>query len=163
MATNVAEHSNDPSAGLAMHVNPDCFKLYCGDTGIFVTLAFWDSDYTDNVIYKKLLSDALTADVGYVYENVVAQMLVATGRKLYYHTWPTERGNRNYEVDFLIPAQGKIDAIEVKSSSSKVHASIDAFIKKFSSRIRQPYLIHGKDLRKDGVLKCLPFYMAPFI
>ena len=41
MATNVAEHSNDPSAGLAMHVNPDCFKLYCGDTGIFVTLAFW--------------------------------------------------------------------------------------------------------------------------
>ena len=163
MATNVAEHSNDPSAGLAMHVNPDCFKLYCGDTGIFVTLAFWDSDYTDNVIYKKLLSDALTADVGYVYENVVAQMLVATGRKLYYHTWPTERGNRNYEVDFLIPAQGKIDAIEVKSSSSKEHASIDAFIKKFSSRIRQPYLIHGKDLRKDGVLKCLPFYMAPFI
>ena len=90
-------------------------------------------------------------------------MLVATGRKLYYHTWPTERGNRNYEVDFLIPAQGKIDAIEVKSSSSKEHASIDAFIKKFSSRIRQPYLIHGKDLRKDGVLKCLPFYMAPFI
>ena len=163
MTSLVAQHSNDPSAGLAMHINPDCFKLYCSDTGLFVTLAFWDSEYTSNTIYKKILNDALTADVGYVYENVVAQMLTAAGRKLYYHTWPTPHGNRNYEVDFLIPADAKIDAIEVKSSQSKEHASIDEFIKKYSARIRQPYLIHGKDLRKDGVLKCLPFYMVPFI
>lgn len=66
MAVNVAVHSNDPSAGLAMHINPDCFKLYCGDTGLFVTLAFWDADYTSNSLYAKLLGDKLTADVGYV-------------------------------------------------------------------------------------------------
>ena len=162
MATNVAMHSNDPSAGLAMHINPDCFKLYCGDTGLFVTLAFWDSEFTENIIYSKLLSDKLTADVGYVYENVVSQMLVASGRKLYYHTWPTENG-RNYEVDFLISDGSKVNPIEVKSSQSKEHASIDAFVKKFSARIKQPYLIHTKDIRKDGALKCMPFYMVPFL
>lgn len=162
MATNVAMHSNDPSAGLAMHINPDCFKLYCGDTGLFVTLAFWDSEFTENIIYNKLLSDKLTADVGYVYENVVSQMLVASGRKLYYHTWPTENG-RNYEIDFLISDGGKVNPIEVKSSQSKEHASIDAFVKKFSARIKQPYLIHTKDMRKDGALKCMPFYMVPFL
>jgi len=163
MTTNVALHANDPSAGLSMHINPDCFKLYCGDTGLFVTLAFWDADYTSNALYAKLLNDKLTADVGYVYENVVGQMLVASGKKLYYHTWPTADGKRNYEVDFLIPNGGKIDAIEVKSAQSKEHASIDAFTKKFSQRIQQQYLIHGKDMRKDGALKCIPFYMAQFL
>lgn len=163
MTTNVAYHSNDPSAGLALHINPDCFKLYCGDTGLFVTLAFWDSDFTDNIIYQKMLNDKLTADLGYVYENVVSQMLVATGKRLYYHTWPTESGKRRYEVDFLIPDGGKVSVIEVKSSQSKEHASIDGFMKKYSSRIRQSYLIYDKDIRKDGALKCLPFYMTPFL
>lgn len=163
MTVNFAQHSNDPSAGLAMHINPDCFKMYCGDTGLFITLAFWDSDTTSNALYQKILNDRLTADIGYVFENVVAQMLVATGRKLYYHTWPTESSNRNYEVDFLIPNDGKICAIEVKKSQSKEHASIDAFVKKFSARVKQAYLIHSKDLRKDGALKCVPFYMTSFL
>lgn len=163
MTTNIAYHSNDPSAGLALHVNPECFKLYCGDTGLFVTLAFWDADFTSNILYRKLLADKLSTDLGYVYENIVAQMLVATGKKLYYHTWPTADGKRNYEVDFLIPDGGKVSAIEVKSSQSKQHASIDHFMQKYSSRIQQSYLIHGKDLRKDGSLKCLPFYMTPFL
>ena len=163
MTTNIAYHSNDPSAGLAMHINPDCFKLYCGDTGLFTTLSFWDTDFTSNVIYKKLLTDKLTADLGYVYENMVSQMLVAAGKRLYYHTWPTEDGKRNYEVDFLIPDGGKVSVIEVKSSQSKLHASIDHFMTKYSSRIQQSYLIHGKDLRKDGALKCIPFYMTPFL
>ncbi len=163
MTTNIAYHSNDPSAGLAMHINPDCFKLYCGDTGLFTTLSFWDADFTSNVIYKKLLTDKLTADLGYVYENMVSQMLVAAGKRLYYHTWPTEDGKRNYEVDFLFPDGGKVSVIEVKSSQSKQHASIDHFMQKYSSRIQQSYLIHGKDLRKDGSLKCIPFYMTPFL
>lgn len=163
MTTYVAQHSNDPSAGLSMHINPDCFKLYCGDTGLFVTLAFWDSNFTSNIIYQKMLNDRLTADIGYVYENVVGQMLTAIGKKLFYHTWPTPDGKRNFEVDFLIPTGAKIDVIEVKSSQSKEHASIDAFMKKYSSRIQQSYLIHGKDMRKDGMLKCVPFYMAMFL
>ena len=163
MTTNIAYHSNDPSAGLAMHINQDCFKLYCGDTGLFTTLSFWDTDFTSNVIYKKLLTDKLTADLGYVYENMVSQMLVAAGKRLYYHTWPTEDGKRNYEVDFLIPDGGKVSVIEVKSSQSKQHASIDHFMTKYSSRIQQSYLIHGKGLRKDGALKCIPFYMTSFL
>lgn len=90
-------------------------------------------------------------------------MLVAAGKKLYYHTWPTESGKRNYEVDFLIPDGDKVSVIEVKSSQSKEHASIDSFMKKYSSRIRQSYLIHSKDMRKDGALKCIPFYMTPLL
>ena len=81
-----------------------CFAARCslGDTGLFVTLAFLDSDFAENVIYEKLLGDKLSADIVYVYENVVAQMLRASGHELYYYTFPTDSGKHNYEIDFLI-------------------------------------------------------------
>ncbi len=163
MTTNLAYHANDPSAGLALHINIDQFKIFCCDTGLFVTLAFWDSDFTSNSIYQKLLSDKLATDLGYVYENVVAQMLVAAGRKLYYHTWPTPTGNRNYEVDFLISSESKICPIEVKSSQSNEHVSIDEFQKKFSSRILKRFMLYTKDMRKEEDLFCLPVYMTMFL
>ena len=163
MTANPAYHANDPSAGLASHINKDQFKLYCGDTGLFVTLAFWDDAFTENIIYQKLLSDKLNADVGYVYENAVSQMLVAAGHKLYYHTWPTPSGKHNYEIDFLLSRQAKVCPIEVKSSTSNAHVSIDEFQKKYSSRINQRYLLHNKDIRKEKDLLCLPMYMAMFI
>ena len=163
MTANLAYHANDPSAGLASHINRDQFKLYCGDTGLFVTLAFWDDAFTENVIYQKLLSDKLNADVGYVYENVVSQMLVAGRHKLYYHTWPTPSGKHNYEIDFLLSRQAKVCPIEVKSSTSNVHTSIDEFQKKYSSRIYQRYLLHAKDIRKEQDLLSLPIYMALFL
>lgn len=82
------------------------------------------------------LSDKLSADLGYVYENVIAQMLKATGHELYYYTFPTESGKHNYEVDFLIAEVDKVSPIEVKSSGYKAHASLDAFCRKFSARIK---------------------------
>lgn len=162
MTVNIAYHANDPSAGLSLHINKDKFKLFCGDTGLFVTLAFWDSDFTDNIIYHKLLADKLSVDIGYVYENVVAQMLTACGQRLFYHTWPAPN-NKNYEVDFIINRGSKICPIEVKSSSSKKHVSIDEFQKKYSSRILSRFLIHTKDLGKDKDLIRIPTYMTALL
>lgn len=163
MTSIVAMHSNDPSAGLSLHQNPNQFKLYCADTGLFVTLAFWDSDFTENTIYEKLLGNRLTADLGYVYENVVAQMLAAAGNRLYYHTWTAEEGKKRYEVDFLLTRKSKICPIEVKSSQSKEHPSIDAFGDKYSSRILNRYMLYTKDFRKEKDLIGLPIYMAGLI
>ena len=81
MVVNLAYHANDPSAGMALHRDTDRYKMFVGDTGLFVTLAFWDKQFTDNIIYEKLLSDKLSADLGYVYENVIAQMLKAAGHE----------------------------------------------------------------------------------
>lgn len=163
MVVNMAYHANDPSAGMALHQDPNKYKMFTGDTGLFVTLAFWDRKFTDNTIYHKLLSDKLSADLGYVYENVVAQMLKAAGHELYYYTFPTESGKHNYEVDFLIADGNKVSPIEVKSSGYKAHTSLDAFCLKFSSRIRNKYLVYTKDLRKDGDVLYLPVYMTMFL
>lgn len=163
MTVNLAYHSNDPNVGLMLHINTNLFKLFCADTGLFITLAFWDKSFTSNTIYGKLLSDKLSADLGYVYENVVAQMLTASGNQLFYHTFPTPSGKHNYEVDFLLARENKICPIEVKSSSSQQHASLDAFTHKYASRIGVRYLLSPKDIHKDQDLICLPLYMTPLL
>ena len=163
MVLNMAYHANDPSAGMALHQAPDKYKMFVGDTGLFVTLAFWDKKFTDNTIYHKLLSDKLNADLGYVYENVIAQMLKAAGHELYYYTFPTDSGKHNYEVDFLIADEDKVSPVEVKSSGYKAHASLDAFCGKFSARIKNKYLIYTKDMRKEADMLYMPVYMTMFL
>lgn len=163
MAVNFSYRANDPSVGLALHMNMSQYKMFVGDTGLFITLAFWDNGVTDNIIYQKLLSDKLSSDLGYVYENVVAQMLRAAGNRLFYHTWPTESGKHNYEIDFLLSRGNKICPIEVKSSGYKSHRSLDEFCEKFSDRISARYLIYTKDLKKDGDVLLIPVYMTQFL
>ena len=159
----IAHHSNDPNVGLPLHEDSDRFKMYLNDTGLFITLAFRDKDITENVIYQKLLNDKLSADLGYVYENVVAQMLKASGNELFYHTWPTESGKHNYEIDFLLSRGSKVCPIEVKSSGYKTHASLDAFMKKYPERTAQGYLLYTKDMRKDSRILLTPVFMTMFL
>ena len=158
-----SHHADDPNVGLALNEDRGRYKMFLNDTGLFVTLAFWDKDVTENVIYQKLLSDKLSANMGYVYENVVAQMLTAAGSKLFYYTWPTESGKHNYEVDFLLSRGSKIWPLEVKSSGYKTHASLDAFCEKFSQRVGERFLIYTKDLRRDGATTLLPVVMTMMI
>jgi len=163
MVVNIAYHANDPNIGFASHRSNDRFKMYLCDTGLFITLAFWDKKFTENIIYEKLLSDKLSADLGYVYENIVAQMLKANGHELYYYTWSSETSNHLYEVDFLLSNGTKIEPIEVKSSGYKTHKSLDLFCEKYSSRIGNRYLIYTKDLRKADNIIYLPAYMTQFL
>ena len=159
---NVVYHTDDPQVGMALTARDDKFKMYLSDTGLFVTLAFWDKDVTENVIYSKLLADKLPANLGYIYVNLVAQMLVSSGNSLYYYTWPRD-DSHYYEVDFLISRGAKICPIEVKSSGYVAHKSLDVFSEKYSARIATRYLIYTKDLANDGETVLLPAYMTPFI
>ena len=159
MTVSLSYHVNDPNVGMPLSRNIYRYKMFVADTGLFVTLAFWDKDYTENIIYSKLLSDKLDANLGYVYENLVAQMLRTSGNELFYHTFPDDN-NHNYEIDFLLSRGNKLLPIEVKSSGYKTHKSLDKFCEKFSSRIGERYLVYTKDYQKDGETIYLPVYMT---
>ncbi|HOD68818.1 MAG: ATP-binding protein [Bacteroidaceae bacterium] len=163
MTVNVAYHSDDPNAGLALTKNEEYFKMYASDTGLFVTLAFKDRDITENIIYDKLLNDKLSTNLGYVYENVIAQMLRTAGKNLFYHTIPYSEGKKYYEIDFVIPDKHKISPIEVKSSGYKTHRSLDEFCSKFPDRIMNKYLIYTKDYRRENGIEYIPVYMTMFL
>ena len=158
----ISYHSNDPNVGMSLTKDISKYKLFCADTGLFVTLAFWDKDFTENIIYQKLLSDKLSANLGYIYENLVAQVLSASGNKLFYYTWPKD-STHNYEIDFLVSRGSKLHPIEVKSSGYRRHASLDAFCLKYSGLVDKRYLIYTKDFSKDGETILLPVYMTPLI
>lgn len=155
--------NSDPNIGMWQFIDNLRYKMFLADTGLFITLAFWEKKYTENVIYNKLLSDKLKANLGYVYENIVAQMLRASGNRLFYYTFPTGKGNTNYEIDFILSRENKIVPIEVKSSGYKTHASIDAFCEKFSSRISERILLYTKDYARDQQTICMPVYYTPFL
>ena len=118
--------------------------------------------YTENIIYKQLLSDKLEANLGYVYENLVAQMLASSGNQLFYYTFPKDE-KHNYEIDFLLSRGKKIVPIEVKSSGYKTHKSLDVFCEKFPSRIGDRILLYTKDYQQDGPTTCLPVYYTSLL
>lgn len=156
-------NSTNPRASLADTKDFNSYKLYLSDTGLFVTLMFIDRPATENKIYAKLLSDKLPANLGYLYENLVAQIIAASGRELYYHTWEKDGSTHYYEVDFLISDGSKISAFEIKSSGSGKHESINEFRRKFSQNISKAYLISQKDVGKEDNLLLKPFYLVPFL
>lgn len=156
-------NTTDPNVTLSQTQDNETFKLYLSDVGLFTTMIFESSPDTGDNIYNKLLSDKLPADLGYLYENVTAQMIASTNRTPYYYTWEKEGSTHYYEVDFLLQAGAKIIPIEVKSSSNKNHESIDAFCEKYSSRIGRPLLISQKDVGNEGQLMLKPVYMLPFV
>ncbi|MBF1021823.1 MAG: ATP-binding protein [Lachnospiraceae bacterium] len=159
----VSYHASDPNVGMSATIDLAKFKMYICDTGLFTTLMFKDRDFTENEIYEKLLSDKLSTNLGYLYENVVAQILTATGNELFYHTFMNPTSRHNYEVDFLITRKNKICPLEVKSSGYKKHASLDYFCEKYAGRILKKFLVYTKDYAKDQDVICLPVYMLPFI
>ena len=159
----VAYNTNDPDAGMANTKDLSRFKLFLNDTGLFVTLMFKDKDFTENEIYQKLLNDKLSVNLGYLYENIVAQCLAANGNELFYHTIMNQNSKHNYEIDFILARKNKIVPIEIKSSGYKTHKSLDVFTEKYSGRILRRYLVYTKDLSKDEDIFCIPVYIVQFL
>ena len=152
-----------PSISLNLTKNIDEFKLYLSDIGLFTTMLFNDKQIISENIYNKLLSDKLEANLGYLYENAIAQIIKANNRELYYHTWLEEGKSHSYEIDFLVSNENKIIPIEVKSSNHNNHKSINEFCHKYSSCVSRRILFSQKDLSNNEMLELKPIYMAPVI
>ena len=160
---NIAYHANNPDVGTSLEKDIDCYKLFISDTGLFITLVYRDKDFTENVIYNKLLSDKLDTNLGYIYENAVAQMLTVKGNNLFYYTFGSETSNHLYEIDFLLSSGNKICPMEVKSGNYRSHTSLDLFCDKYSKRIKEKYVVHTKDYKWENGISYLPVYMVPFL
>ena len=160
---NIAYHANNPNVGMSLEKDINRYKLFLSDVGLFITLIFKDKDFTENIIYNKLLSNKPDTNLGYVYENVVAQMLMAKGNNLFYYTMNSDNSNHLYEIDFLFSKGNKICPIEVKSGNYRSHKSLDLFCDKFSNRIKDKYVVHTKDYKSENGIQYIPIYMVLFI
>ena len=153
----------DISSSLSLYKDLTKFKLYLSDTGLFVTMLFNYDNENHSDIYKKLLSDKLDVNLGYLYENLVAQIIRSSKIKLYYYTFRKENSTHSYEIDFIVSNKNKVIPIEVKSSKINSHTSIDIFSKKYSKYVGQKYLVSTKDYFKKEDLVNIPIYYLPFL
>lgn len=156
----------DPNVGLSLNEKRSYIKCYMGDTGLLTTHAFDENNETDKNLFSDILADRLSINKGMLYENAIAQMLVANGHKLYFYTRYSEEKHRNdIEIDFILSkgnkVKNKIIPIEVKSSKSYKTESLNLFNDIFKMRIDESYIIHPKNLsiKENGII-CIPSYMT---
>ncbi len=161
---NICVNSTDPGPGLSMYTDRSTIKVYMADTGLLITQSISALSLDTNETYRAILADRLGMNEGMFVENAVAQMLTAEGRRLFFYSRSDHNDRRNdIEVDFLIMKDGKVCPVEVKSSKSTKHVSLDKFRERFGKRIGQPYILCTRDIGvRDGIVY-LPLYMAAFL
>lgn len=157
----ISYNTMEPALSLSGEKDLSSYKLYTADTGLFTSLLFPDRPAAENELYAKMLSDRLPANLGYLYENMAAQLIQASGRELYYHTWEKPGSTHYYEVDFLLPSGDKVLPLEIKSSSAGKHESILKFAETYHAVSGPMYLFSQKDVNREKNLYFKPLYMLP--
>lgn len=167
MICNLCYKCNDPNVGFALNKDDSAVKCYMGDTGLLISHTFNENEISSNQLYKSIMNDKLSINKGMFYENVISQMIVSSGRKLYFYTHYSNEMHRNdIEVDFLISNESKTNIkvfpIEVKSSKNYTNISYDLFKEKFGKKIAESYIVHPKQFVTDNNGYKIPPYMFPF-
>lgn len=165
MIANECFNCSDPNVGLSLNEDRTFVKCYMGDTGLLLSHTFDENEISDAQLYREILIGKLSVNEGMFYENVIAQMLVAAGHKLYFYVRYNEEKHRNdIEIDFILSNNSKlrhkIFPIEVKSKERYATTSLDRFREKFNPRIGESYVIHPKNLKVEGKITYIPAYMA---
>ena len=166
MIVNIAYNTTEPNIGLRLNRESSALKCYIGDTGLLLSLAFDENGLMDEEIYKKILFDKLSFNEGMIMENIVAQMIVASGKKLYfYFNYDKENSKNNMEIDFLIAknkitSRHNISPIEVKSGKNYTYSSLNKFKAKYKEYLFTNYILHIDDLKEENGILFLPLYMT---
>lgn len=169
MIVNNCYNSTEPNIGLKLNMDRTTLKCYMADTGLLISHAFDENGIVSEDIYKKLLFDKLEVNKGMIVENIVAQMLVSSGRKLYFYSNPTmQDSSSRMEIDFLVSknkvtTRHDISPIEVKSGKNYTLNSLNKFIAKYGEQASTPYVIHTADYKEENGVVYLPIYMTAFL
>lgn len=169
MIVNVCYNSTAPNIGLKLNMDRVTMKCYMADTGLLISHAFDENGIVSEEIYKKLLFDKLEVNKGMIMENIVAQMLVASGHKLYFYNNPSrDDASLRMEIDFLIAkskitSKHNISPIEVKSSGKYTLTSLKKCREKYTEQLDTLYVLHKNDLKVEEGIVYLPLYMTPLL
>ena len=166
MIVNNCYNSTEPNVGLSLNMDRTLLKCYMGDTGLLISHTFDENGIVSDEIYKKLLFDKLEVNLGMITENIVAQMLVASGHKLFFYSNASRTdATSRMEIDFLVSKSNisnrhNISPIEVKSGKNYTVKSLNKFKNKFTEQTHIPYVLHAGDFKEENGITYLPLYMT---
>lgn len=163
---NCCYNSTEPNVGLRLNEERTTLKCYMGDTGLLISHAFNNRNIVDEAIYQKLMFQKLEINEGMLIENIVAQMLTASGHKLFFFSKYDEKSAENrMEIDFLIQkasitSRHNISPLEVKSTNRYTTTSLLKLRQKYGQYLSTPFVLHTADLKEDNGIVYLPIYMT---
>lgn len=166
---NICYNCTAPNVGLRLNMERNTLKCYMGDTGLLVSHAFDENGKVPIELYQKMLLNKLEVNEGMLVENIVAQMLAANGRKLYFYSNSSrDDASDRMEIDFLVAkskltSRHNITPIEVKSSQRYTLSSLRKCVEKFGEYLATPVVLHGADLKEENGMLFLPLYMTPLL
>lgn len=169
MVINVCYSASEPSVGLRLKMDDSTMKCYMGDTGLLISLAFDERTIAMEELYRKLMLDKLEINKGMLVENLVAQMLRASGHELYFFSsYSKENSEDTMEIDFLvrkttISSRHNISPIEVKSSRNYALSSLRKFRNKYAQQLSTAFVLHSSDVKVEEGIVYLPLYMAGLV
>ena len=169
MVVNPCYKASEPALGLSLNLDASALKCYMADTGLLVSHSFSENKLAADDIHRRLLFERLEFNEGMIVENVVAQIIVASGRPLFFFSnYSKSSSDDCMEIDFLL-AKSKIGShrnlfpIEVKSGKNYTLKSLEKFCRKYSRQLATPYLLHTGEWREQNGVVFLPFYLAPLL
>ena len=169
MIVNNCYNSTEPNIGLNLNRDRTLMKCYMADTGLLISHCFDEKGIVSEEIYKKLLLGKLEVNLGMIIENITAQMLTASGHKLFFYANASRNdAEKRMEIDFLI-AKNKISnrhnisPIEVKSGKNYTLSSINKFRRRYSEQLHTPFVLHTGDLKTEDGIVYLPLYMTAIL
>ena len=142
----------EPQVPLILAKNRNLFKLFQSDIGLLA------AQYAGG-IQLKIIQDMADINYGGIYENAVAQELVAHGFTPYYYN-----NKKRGELDFLIEAGGEVLPIEVKSGKNyTAHSALNNVLNCESYHFAQAIVFNNFNLHTAGRIVYAPIYMVMFI
>lgn len=166
---NCCYNSTEPSIGLKLNEDRTTLKCYLNDTGLLISLAFDERGIVTEDLYRKLMFDKLEVNQGMLVENIVSQMLKASGHNLFFFSNSSRTSAEDrMEIDFLIDkptttSRHNISPIEVKSGVRYALTSLTKCMTKYAKDLSTPYVLHDKDLKIEDGIVFLPLYMTPLL
>lgn len=166
---NCCYNSTEPSIGLKLNEDRTTLKCYLNDTGLLISHAFDERGIVTEDLYRKLMFDKLEVNQGMLVENIVSQMLKASGHNLFFFSNSSRTSAEDrMEIDFLIAkptttSRHNISPIEVKSGARYALTSLTKCMAKYAKDLSTPYVLHDEDLKIEDGIVFLPLYMTPLL
>lgn len=142
----------EPKLPLLLSRSRSLFKLFQSDIGLLA------AQYAEG-IQLRVISGDKDINFGSIFENVVAQELMAHGVVPYYYN-----NKKRGEIDFLVELSGKVLPIEVKSGKDyEVHRALSNIMECGEYDLPEAIVFNNDNLQVVGKFIYAPIYMVMFI
>lgn len=142
----------EPKMPLLLARSRNLFKLFQNDIGLLAT------QYAEGIQLRLIRGDK-DINFGSIYENAVAQELIAHGIEPYYYN-----NKKRGELDFVIELGGKVLPIEVKSGKDyELHRALSNIMDCEEYDLSEAVVFNNDNLKVDGKIVYAPIYMVMFL